>query len=76
MQYTSTCAYVHWYQLACLSMIGANHRAGVGGIVFDDAGRILVVQERFPFGGVPMWKLPGGHVDQGLQTMLQFGLST
>jgi ADP-ribose pyrophosphatase YjhB (NUDIX family) len=49
----------------------ATHTVGVGGVVVDDAGRVLVVQERAAAaraaaGGAPApWKFPGGLADAG-----------
>ena len=34
---------------------------GVAGAVFDDAGRVLLVRQRYMTG----WRLPGGGVDRG-----------
>ena len=39
--------------------------SGVGGLVVNHKEQVLVVQERFSFGGKRHWKLPGGHVEMG-----------
>jgi len=41
----------------------AHTLVGVGGMVVNDKGEVLVVQERFYT--APHWKLPGGYVDPG-----------
>ena len=41
----------------------AHTLVGVGGMVVNDQGEVLVVQERFYT--APHWKLPGGYVDPG-----------
>ena len=43
----------------------SNHYVGVGGLVVDRAGHILVVTERYALDTVARWKLPGGMVDRG-----------
>jgi ADP-ribose pyrophosphatase YjhB (NUDIX family) len=39
---------------------------GVGGLVTDSQGRILVVKEKF--WQRPSWKLPGGYIENGKNT--------
>jgi 8-oxo-dGTP pyrophosphatase MutT (NUDIX family) len=43
----------------------ASHYVGVGGVVVDAAGNLLVVAERYAFDARRRWKLPGGLVDRG-----------
>ena len=44
----------------------ASHYIGAGGVVLNDANELLVVRERYGFGGrAPTLKLPGGALRQG-----------
>jgi len=44
----------------------ASHQVGVGGFVLNDAGEVLVVQERSgPLAGSGVWKMPTGMVTMG-----------
>ncbi|XP_060213829.1 nudix hydrolase 2-like isoform X1 [Lycium barbarum] len=44
----------------------ASHRVGVGALVINDNGEVLVVQEKNgTFRGTGVWKLPTGVVDEG-----------
>jgi ADP-ribose pyrophosphatase YjhB (NUDIX family) len=38
---------------------------GVGGIVLDRSGNVLVVTEKYAPDSLVRWKFPGGHVEQG-----------
>ncbi|KAH0669909.1 hypothetical protein KY285_024052 [Solanum tuberosum] len=44
----------------------ASHRVGIGALVINDNGEVLVVQEKNgTFKGTGVWKLPTGVVDEG-----------
>nr|XP_018628824.1 nudix hydrolase 10-like isoform X4 [Nicotiana tomentosiformis] len=44
----------------------ASHRIGIGALVMNDNGEVLVVQERNgAFKGTEVWKMPTGVVDEG-----------
>ncbi|KAJ8564430.1 hypothetical protein K7X08_000890 [Anisodus acutangulus] len=44
----------------------ASHRVGIGALVINDNGEVLVVQEKNgAFRGTGVWKLPTGVVDEG-----------
>jgi len=59
----------HWLpdDELCLLPEGASHTVGVGGLVYnEDKREILVVREKYsPFGGPSPYKLPGGYVKPG-----------
>lgn len=46
----------------------SSHTVGVAGlVVHPDCDKILMIQEKYLHGGVPIWKLPGGQLDIGEQ---------
>lgn len=57
---------VRWLPTSEKSMLPsfASTYVGVGGLVMDDHGNILVIAERYALDGTTRWKLPGGLVDR------------
>ncbi|CAG9333860.1 unnamed protein product [Blepharisma stoltei] len=41
----------------------SSHYIGVGGVIFNNEGNILLVREMFDNSGIGQWKLPGGLVN-------------
>lgn len=54
-----------WLPIHCTHNLppACHTNLGVGGMVFNDEGKLLVVCENSL--DFPHWKLPGGYVEQG-----------
>lgn len=49
----------------------AHTMIGVGAVVVNPTGEVLVVRERHAYKGFPHWKLPGGYVETGKKHSLR-----
>ncbi|XP_016515811.2 nudix hydrolase 10 isoform X2 [Nicotiana tabacum] len=58
---------VYWIpEIPHIIPANASHRIGIGALVMNDNGEVLVVQERNgAFKGTEVWKMPTGVVDEG-----------